>query len=143
MVQITESSDVNLSRLQADSEMFRRVNSPRSTHDSQGPLSFNLTLKIFYKTNFGESLQVVGSIQELGAWKAYVCPLRWTEGHIWEVQVQIKSAWFFCYKYVVMKEGKAVRWEKGPKRVADLSILPDSRKKRSSLASESSSSWSV
>lgn len=29
------------------------------------------------------------------------------------------------YKYVVMKDGKAVKWEQGPNRVADLAILPD------------------
>jgi hypothetical protein len=40
-------------------------------------------LKIFYKTDFGESLQVVGGCEELGAWKSYTCPMKWTEGHIW------------------------------------------------------------
>ena len=42
-----------------------------------------VTFKIFYQTEYGESLQVVGNIKELGSWKAYNCPLKWSEGHVW------------------------------------------------------------
>jgi len=32
---------------------------------------------------------------------------------------------YFLYKYVVMHQDKALKWEQGPKRIADLEILPD------------------
>lgn len=90
---------------------------------------FIITLKIFYKTDFGESLQVVGSAEELGSWKTYKCPMKWTEGHIWVAEnIEITSCSFFTYKYVIMFQNKAIKWEKGPKRIADMAILPDKNK---------------
>lgn len=67
------------------------------------PKRYTLTFKVRYKTDYGESLQVVGSIEELGSWKDYKVPLKWTEGHIWASEpMTIKSNSFFTYKYVVM-----------------------------------------
>jgi len=87
---------------------------------------FNLTFKVHYKTDFGESLQVVGSIEELGAWKDYKCPMTWSEGHIWVSEtMSITSCSHFMYKYVVMHQERAVKWERGPNRIADLMILPE------------------
>lgn len=52
--------------------------------------------------------------------------MKWTEGHIWVVEnLLIYTNSFFTYKYVVMKQDKAVKWEQGPNRIADLNILPD------------------
>ena len=42
-----------------------------------------VTFSIFYETKVGESICVLGSIEELGSWKEYKCHLTWTEGHIW------------------------------------------------------------
>jgi len=55
--------------------------------------------------------------------------MKWTDGHIWILEnLQITSRPFFTYKYVVMKNQKAVKWERGPHRLADLDILPDMNK---------------
>lgn len=68
----------------------------------------------------------MGSIQELGSWKDYKVPLKWTEGHIWASEpMTIKSNSYFTYKYVVMFQDRAIKWERGPHRIADLVILPD------------------
>ena len=91
-----------------------------------------------YKTEFGESLHIVGSNPELGEWKAYKCPLKWTEGHVWVSEpFHIRSGAYFMYKYVIMNKesGKAAKWEKGPNRVADLDILPDKNKMASMINS--------
>jgi hypothetical protein len=38
----------------------------------------------------------MGSIEELGNWKEFKCPMVWNEGHIWEAQdIEIKSARIF------------------------------------------------
>ena len=64
---------------------------------------FSLSFKIFYETIPGESLCVVGSIPELGAWKTYKCHMTWTEGHIWVLEKPIiTSEPYFFYKYVLM-----------------------------------------
>jgi hypothetical protein len=52
--------------------------------------------------------------------------MKWTEGNIWVIEnLSLTSRSFFTYKYVVMMNEKASKWEMGPKRVADLEILPD------------------
>lgn len=66
----------------------------------------------------------MGSIEELGNWKEFKCPMVWNEGHIWEAQdIEIKSARIFQYKYVIVENGKDPLWEKGFDRIADLKIL--------------------
>ena len=55
--------------------------------------------------------------------------MKWTEGHVWIAEnIEITSCSYFNYKYVVMFQNKAIKWEKGPNRIADLDILPDLRK---------------
>ena len=96
---------------------FQQVNSPRKGSSSPGhdaksygaqstrrrSKKYVLTLKIFYKTEFGESLQIVGSNEELGSWKQYKCPMKWTEGHLWVAEnLEVTSCSYFNYKYVVM-----------------------------------------
>ena len=48
------------------------------------PLTYTLTFKIKMETKMGESMSVVGSLNELGRWKDFrVAKMKWTEGHIW------------------------------------------------------------
>jgi hypothetical protein len=44
---------------------------------------FSLDLSIYYQTKLGESLAVIGSIEELGQWKNIKKHMKWSEGHIW------------------------------------------------------------
>ena len=76
---------------------------------------YALTLKINYKTKLGESVCVVGEIEELGRWKSYERGLmRWTENHVWVLEnLLVSSKPYFNYKYVVIKENEAPKWEKG------------------------------
>jgi|TARA_B110000285_G_scaffold103158_1_gene117378 hypothetical protein len=79
-----------------------------------------------YPTEIGESIAVLGSIQELGAWKDYKHHLKWTEGHNWvsEKPIETKNSCFF-YKYVLLQDLTEFKgWERGMDRIADLKILP-------------------
>jgi hypothetical protein len=85
-------------------------------------------LKIYFKTVPGESICVLGSIQELGAWKEIVCHLKWTEGHIWVTEKPIiTSQPYFTYKYMQLDDDKKtmVKWEAGIDRIVDLRLLPE------------------
>jgi hypothetical protein len=44
---------------------------------------FSLDLSIYYQTKLGESLAVIGAIEELGCWKIIKKHMKWSEGHIW------------------------------------------------------------
>jgi hypothetical protein len=62
----------------------------------------------------GESLCVVGDIEELGSWKNFVGRMKWTTGHVWVLEdLEVKSKPFFSYKYVLMKDEKPSTWERG------------------------------
>lgn len=88
--------------------------------------SYCLTLRIMYQTSLGESLCVVGDIEELGQWKQFTCQMKWTEGHVWVLEnLLVKSKPFFNYKYVLLKDDKPHIWERGENRIADLRVLPD------------------
>lgn len=85
---------------------------------------YNLTLRIKYETNLGESMSIIGDIEELGNWKNFKCHMTWTEGHVWVLRdLPIKEKSIFNYKYVLMKDGKPQTWEKGQNRIADLRLL--------------------
>lgn len=74
----------------------------------------------------GESLAVVGNLEELGLWVEYKCHLEWTEGHIWRsVEPIIVHESYFEYKYVLLEQGKVIAWEEGVNRIADLDALPE------------------
>lgn len=91
-------------------------------------LSCSLHLSIEYETHFGQYLCVVGSINQLGMWKEYVYDLAWTPGHVWvSKQPIVTDDDMFQYKYVLMKDGKVEKWERGINRIADLKALVKSR----------------
>ena len=70
---------------------------------------------------------VVGSIDELGNWLNYKCKMKWTPGHVWQMEMPLilrdDTRPFFNYKYVLMEHEKMIRWESGVDRIADLRIL--------------------
>ena len=43
----------------------------------------------------------MGSIKELGCWKEFVCPMKWTEDHIWVTDELLVESPIFQYKYVL------------------------------------------
>ena len=45
---------------------------------------YEVTFRMQYETNLGESLCIIGSSPELGSWKDFSkARLKWTEGHVW------------------------------------------------------------
>lgn len=87
---------------------------------------YALHFAIFYETIVGESIAVVGNLEELGLWIEYKCHLEWTEGHVWKsVEPIIVRESYFEYKYVLLQENQVIAWEEGVNRIADLDALPE------------------
>ena len=81
---------------------------------------FKVLFQVPYKTNFGESIAVVGSIEELGRWTKIRVNLEWTEGHIWKlIQPLEVNQSTFTYKYALISDNKIVKLESGIERIAD------------------------
>jgi len=70
----------------------------------------------------------MGSIKELGNWEEFVCPMTWTEGHIWVTDDLVTQTSIFQYKYVVKQEHDQTIWETGMNRLADLTVLTNQAK---------------
>jgi len=50
--------------------------------------------------------------------------MKWTDGHIWKVVIQVPSSTaVFQYKYVMLSGGQGPTWERGYNRIADLRLL--------------------
>ena len=62
-------------------------------------------------------------------WKSYIYDLVWTPGHVWVSKEPIVAGKDdqFQYKYVLMKDGKVEKWERGINRIADVKVLARSR----------------
>lgn len=90
---------------------------------------YSLTLKVHYKTQYGQELAVVGSIPQLGSWDTKrAFRMKWTEGHYWVAEnIRINEgegdATFFMYKYALYSKGKHKFFERGFNRIADLKLL--------------------
>ena len=79
-----------------------------------------------YATVPGESIGVIGSTEELGAWKNVRVHLQWTTGNVWvSSEPFITQKNYFQWKYVLLKDGNLVHWERGIDRNADLEIAED------------------
>ena len=87
---------------------------------------YSLRLKLAVDVDEGQSVQVIGSIPELGIWQQYKCPMRWTEGDIWVLDEPITTTKpHFLYKYVIMQDDYPIKQEDGLARIADLEALPE------------------
>ena len=72
---------------------------------------------------FGESLKVVGSSQDLGAWDIAAAPnMSWTDGHVWALDLELPEGADFEYK-IVHVHYNGTSWEGCQNRQAPLHCL--------------------
>ena len=73
--------------------------------------------QVQYRTEMGESLRVVGSSPELGAWDINKAPrLKWqSDEGLWACDVSLPCGQIYEYKYVVCNgdTGAALQWQQG------------------------------
>jgi starch-binding domain-containing protein 1 len=76
----------------------------------------NMTCRfsVHYETKLGEDLFVIGSHEKLGAWRMEAAtPMTWTEGGVWQGDVDLPAGGVFFYKYVVKQADGTHRWQDG------------------------------
>lgn len=72
---------------------------------------YSLTLRINYKTEYGQEIAVIGSIPQLGNWDtSRALKMKWTEGHNWVAEnIRISESkgdpTYFTYKYALVHQG--------------------------------------
>jgi Starch binding domain len=82
-----------------------------------------IAFSIHYKTEFGQSIAIVGETSQLGLWKDFK-KMTWHNGDVWRITLTVDRDEPFQYKYVVVdKDRNAVRWEEGLNRICDPEYL--------------------
>lgn len=79
--------------------------------------------RINYKTNWGESLWLCGSIKAIGKWdttNAY--PMIYNGNSEWEARLSFKQSKNFEYKFFLKTDENNIIWEGGTNRIFDFSI---------------------
>ena len=77
-----------------------------------------INFEIKYDTKMGESLSIIGSLNELGSWKQKkALKMKWNEGNIWKVSLKFNNnIKDFEYKFIVIECNNVKYWEDGNNR---------------------------
>jgi hypothetical protein len=109
---------------------FSKVNQTATSYNKQSTSStpeYEVSFKIFYKTELGENIFVVGDLPELGkANDIQKHPLKWTAGHIWVSVKPIRTKMaMFRYSYAQIDERTKLKvdHDENIKRIADLKSM--------------------
>ncbi|GFH32265.1 predicted protein, partial [Haematococcus lacustris] len=71
-------------------------------------------LQINYKTEMGESLALVGDVEELGSWSPdRLVKMQWHEGYNWCCSVSVPAGAKLEYKYVLVLRDGSLSWAPG------------------------------
>lgn len=79
-----------------------------------------INFEVKYETNIGETLGIIGSLNELGLWKqSKALKMEWNKGNIWTASLNLNSynnSINFEYKFIILSNGKIKYWEDGNNR---------------------------
>ena len=90
---------------------YLETDSERSTKH----IEFECEFFVRYETSFGQSIIIVGSSEELGAWDLFKgVQMKWSPGHLWTAKILIRNI-PAEYKYVCFSDQESV-WERGKNR---------------------------
>lgn len=63
-----------------------------ATHQHTGTASADVKLTTNYHADFGDSMKLIGSSPELGAWVPEAAPMMsWSEGHWWSTLIRLPA----------------------------------------------------
>ncbi|XP_049408215.1 uncharacterized protein LOC125871626 [Solanum stenotomum] len=67
--------------------------------------------------SFGQHFYLVGDDPMLGLWDpSNAVPLEWSEGHVWNVELDIPSGKTISYKFIMTVDDETIFWQQGPDR---------------------------
>eukprot|EP00892_Ulva_mutabilis_P000197 jgi/Ulvmu1/10178/UM006_0134.1 len=84
-----------------------------------------VTFWLTFQAEFGQRICIVGNCPGLGNWQHKAAPeMQWSDGHKWNVTVEVPAGHVVEYKYVVLQPDglTALQWQQGNNAV--LAILP-------------------
>ena len=79
-----------------------------------------INFEVKFDPNLGETLGIIGSLNELGLWKqSKALEMMWNKGNIWTTSLNMNNynnVINFEYKFIILSNGKIKCWEDGNNR---------------------------
>ncbi|KAF6262356.1 hypothetical protein COO60DRAFT_649901 [Scenedesmus sp. NREL 46B-D3] len=78
-----------------------------------------------FHVDYGQTIRIIGGHEAMGAWNLTKAPfLRWSEGDLWNVTLEVQAGGVYEYKYVVVEgDGTvAASWQRGANNVLALQL---------------------
>ena len=78
----------------------------------------NIIFEIQYNTSMGKEIGIIGSLNELGKWnQEKTLKLKWNKNFYWNKEISYINGTDFEFKFVLISNGKIIKWEEGKNRV--------------------------
>lgn len=88
------------------------------TTDSNQSEPVHVKFQLNKECSFGQHFHIVGDDPMLGSWDpSNAVPLEWSEGHVWNVELEIPSGKTISYKFIMKVDGESIMWQQGPDRI--------------------------
>lgn len=81
-----------------------------------------------FHVDYGQTIRIIGGHDQLGAWNLAKAPfLRWSEGDLWNVTMELAAGGVYEYKYVVVEADgvTAASWQRGANNVLALQLTDE------------------
>ena len=86
-------------------------------------VDMKVCFSLHYVTKPGEDLYIIGSDSRLGNWdQNQGVAMTWTEGNVWQCEMELPAGGVFFYKYLVKLPGNGFKWQDGAN---NLLVLPE------------------
>ncbi|KAH0632170.1 hypothetical protein KY289_035112 [Solanum tuberosum] len=101
----------------SDSQIHTQSEETETTDTNQSePVRVNFQLN--KECSFGQHFYLVGDDPMLGLWDpSNAVPLEWSEGHVWNVELDIPSGKTISYKFIMTVDDETILWQQGPDRI--------------------------
>ncbi|XP_015088740.1 uncharacterized protein LOC107031782 [Solanum pennellii] len=88
------------------------------TSDTNQSKPVRVKFQLNKECSFGQHFYLVGDDPMLGLWDpSNAVPLEWSEGHVWNVELDIPSGKTISYKFIMTVGDETILWQQGPDRI--------------------------
>ncbi|KAL2492234.1 Carbohydrate-binding-like fold [Abeliophyllum distichum] len=86
-------------------------------YDLDQPKTVYVRFKLQKECRFGQQILIVGDNPIFGFWDpSDAVPLHWSDGHVWNVELDIPSDTLLKYKFILEADTETNLWQPGPNR---------------------------
>ncbi|KAK4706385.1 hypothetical protein R3W88_034080 [Solanum pinnatisectum] len=101
----------------SDSQIHTQSEETETTDTNQSK-PVRVKFQLNKECSFGQHFYLVGDDPMLGLWDpSNAVRLEWSEGHVWNVELDIPSGKTISYKFIMTVDNETILWQQGPDRI--------------------------